>query len=107
VLGIALFIRGVGQIAVGVPSISAACASVSRRDLAMATTSLNIVQRIGGPTFITLCATVLASRLNSQSSGATFLDPYASAFLVLAALHALLLAVSLKLPDGSPTRSGE
>jgi EmrB/QacA subfamily drug resistance transporter len=107
VLGMALFVRGVGQIAVGVPSISAAYASVSRRDLSMATTSLNIVQRIGGPIFTTLCATVLASRLDSQSSRPTLLDPYASAFLVLTALHALLLAVSLKLPDGSPTRSGK
>jgi EmrB/QacA subfamily drug resistance transporter len=106
-LGMALFVRGVGQIAVGVPSISAAYASVSRRDLSMATTSLNILQRIGGPTFTTLCATVLASRLDSQSSRPSLLDPYASAFLVLAALHAMLLAVALKLPDGSPTRSGE
>jgi EmrB/QacA subfamily drug resistance transporter len=43
----ALFIRGVGQSAVGVPSISAAYSSVKREDLPMATTTLNIVMRIG------------------------------------------------------------
>jgi MFS family permease len=59
VLACALFLRGVGLSAVGIPSISAAYASVQKRDLPMATTSLNIVQRLGGPTMTTLCATFL------------------------------------------------
>src|SRR3984885_10565584 len=46
----ALFVRGMGLIAVGIPSISAAYASVRKQDLPMASTSLNIVQRLGGPT---------------------------------------------------------
>ena len=46
----ALFIRGAGLSAIGLPSIAAAYASVRRQDLPMATTSLNIVQRLGGPT---------------------------------------------------------
>src|SRR5258707_5366623 len=50
VLACALFLRGVGLSAVGIPSISAAYASVKRRDLPMATTSLNIVHRLGQPT---------------------------------------------------------
>jgi hypothetical protein len=45
--------------AAGIPSISAAYASVKKRDLPMATTSLNIVQRLGGPTMTTLCAIFL------------------------------------------------
>jgi hypothetical protein len=57
-INIAEFEFSIGT-AVGVPSISAAYASVDRRDLPMATTSFNIVQRLGGPTFTTLCATVL------------------------------------------------
>jgi predicted MFS family arabinose efflux permease len=42
VLACALFLRGVGLSAVGIPSVSAAYASVKKRDLPMATTSLNI-----------------------------------------------------------------
>src|ERR1700688_4127334 len=42
VLACTLFVRGVGLSAVGIPSISAAYTSVKRRDLPMATTSLNI-----------------------------------------------------------------
>src|ERR1700723_2925562 len=62
VLACALFVRGAGLSAVGIPSISAAYASVKRRDLPMATTSLNIVLRLGGPTMTTLCATFLGWR---------------------------------------------
>jgi MFS family permease len=67
VLACALFLRGVGLSAVGIPSISAAYASVQKRDLPMATTSLNIVQRLGGPTMTTLCATFLGWRLGAHS----------------------------------------
>jgi EmrB/QacA subfamily drug resistance transporter len=50
----ALFLRGAGLGAVGLPSMSAAYASVKRQDVPMATTSLNIVQRLGGPTLTTV-----------------------------------------------------
>src|ERR1700728_4346525 len=70
VLACALFVRGIGLSAVGIPSISAAYASVRKQDLPMATTSLNIVQRLGGPTLTTLCATFLGWRVGmAQSSG--------------------------------------
>jgi EmrB/QacA subfamily drug resistance transporter len=98
VLALALFIRGMGQSAVGVPSISAAYASVSRRDLPMATTSLNIVQRLGGPTLTTLCATLLGWRLSSQPMHQTALTPYAWAFLLLCGLHALTFVAAARLP---------
>jgi EmrB/QacA subfamily drug resistance transporter len=98
VLATALLVRGVGQAAVGVPSISAAYASVSPHDLPMASTSLNIVQRLGGPTLTTLCATFLGWKLDLSALHPTLLNPYASAFLLLAALHALLLAAALQLP---------
>ena len=67
VLACALFLRGVGLSAVGIPSISAAYASVQKRDLPMATNSLNIVQRLGGPTMTTLCVTFLGWRLGLHS----------------------------------------
>jgi len=99
VLAATLFVRGMGMGAIGVPSISAAYASVSKRDLPMATTSLNIVQRLGGPTLTTACATFLAWRLRSEhiashaSTGA-----FAEAFLLLCGLHVLLFIAALRLP---------
>jgi MFS family permease len=98
VLAFALFIRGVGLSAIGVPSISAAYASVKRQDLPMATTALNIVQRLGGPTLTTLCATFLAWRLGSTQPHDTVSGPFTAAFLVLCALHALLFAAAMRLP---------
>ena len=98
VLAMALFVRGVGQSAVGIPSISAAYASVKRSELPMATTSLNIVQRLGGPTFTTLCATLLGWRLAAQSSHASLLSAYAWAFLLLCMLHAGTAIAAWRLP---------
>jgi MFS family permease len=98
VLAGALFLRGVGLSAVGIPSISAAYASVRKRDLPMATTSLNIVQRLGGPTLTTLCATFLGWRLAMVQSGASLSSAFTAAFLLLCGLHALLFTAALRLP---------
>jgi MFS family permease len=98
VLAFALFIRGMGLSAVGMPSIASAYASVKRRDLPMATTALNIVQRLGGPTLTTLCATFLGWRLSSAQLHATALGPFTAAFLLLCAFHALLFGVAMRLP---------
>src|SRR6202023_10029 len=68
VLACALFVRGAGLSGVGIPSVSAAYASVKKRDLPMASTSLNIVMRLGGPTMTTLCATFLGWGLRSGHS---------------------------------------
>jgi EmrB/QacA subfamily drug resistance transporter len=94
----ALFFRGMGQSAVGIPSVSAAYASIDRRDLPMATTSLNIVQRLGGPTFTTLCATVLEWRLNAPQAGPGALNAFTWTFLLLCGLHALCFAAASRLP---------
>ena len=94
----ALFFRGMGHSAVGLPSMSAAYASVNRRDLSMATTSLNIVQRLGGPTLTTLCASVLGWRLSSPVGEPTALNAYIWAFLVLCGLHALTFVAACRLP---------
>jgi EmrB/QacA subfamily drug resistance transporter len=98
VLACALFLRGVGLSAVGIPSVSAAYASVKKRDLPMATTSLNIVQRLGGPTMTTLCATFLGWSLSSGHSHLSLSSPFVAAFILLCLLHALLFAASLRLP---------
>ena len=98
VLAGALFVRGMGLSAVGIPSISAAYASVRKQDLPMATTSLNIVQRLGGPTLTTLCATFLGWRLGMAQSSAGLSGAFTAAFVLLCGLHALLFAAALRLP---------
>jgi EmrB/QacA subfamily drug resistance transporter len=98
ILASTLFVRGMGLSAVGIPSISAAYASVRKADLPMATTSLNIVQRLGGPTLTTLCATFLGWRLSAAHSHASLGNALAAAFLLLCGLHALLFLSALRLP---------
>lgn len=94
----ALLFRGMGQSAIGLPSITAAYASIERRALPMATTSLNIVQRLGGPTLTTLCATILEWRLKSEVGEPVVLNAYCWAFLLLCALHALTFVAACRLP---------
>jgi EmrB/QacA subfamily drug resistance transporter len=98
VLVAALFIRGVGVSAIGVPSITSGYASVARQDLPMATTAMNIVQRLGGPTLTTLCATFLGWRLPATADLATASGAFITAFALLCALHALLFLATLRLP---------
>jgi EmrB/QacA subfamily drug resistance transporter len=93
----ALFLRGMGQGAVGLSAISAAYAQVEPRDLAMATTTLNIVQRLGGPTLTTLCAVALGALLAGRVQ--TFgLDAWGCAFVLLSFLHALCTLAAAGLP---------
>jgi MFS family permease len=97
-LEFALFFRGLGQGAIGIPSITAAYASVKAQDLPMATATLNIAQRLGGPTFTTVCATFLAWRLSATSTPATLQNAFMATFVLLCGLHALLLLIALRLP---------
>lgn len=99
----ALFLRGMGQGAVGLPAISVAYAVVERRDLPMATTTLNIAQRLGGPTLTTLCAVFLAWMLDLHAVKAS-VNAWSDAFLLLAALHALTALSAMWLPSRSNTR---
>ena len=92
----ALVVRGIGQGAVGIPSITAAYASVPKRELPMATTSLNIVQRLGGPTLTTVCATFLAWRM--RLSGGASAKAFVAGFALLCVLQGLALLSSLQLP---------
>lgn len=93
----ALFIRGVGIGAVSVPSISAAYAAVPKEQLPMATTSLNIVQRLGGPTLTTLCATSLGWQL-AVHSPANVTSAFTISFALLCSLHAVLIVATMRLP---------
>jgi EmrB/QacA subfamily drug resistance transporter len=98
VLAVTLFIRGAGLSAIGIPSITAAYASVRKQDLPMATTSLNIVQRIGGPTLTTLCATFLGWRLRSAPIPGALSSAFTAAFGLLCVLQTLLFIATLRLP---------
>jgi EmrB/QacA subfamily drug resistance transporter len=100
VLAPALFVRGMGLGAVGLPAISVAYASVERHDLPMAATTLNIVQRLGGPTLTTLCAVFLGWMLQVHAGDASS-SAWALAFLLLAALHALTLLATVGLPPAA------
>jgi EmrB/QacA subfamily drug resistance transporter len=97
-LGMALFLRGMGTSAVGIPSVSAAYASVHKAELPMATTSMNIVQRLGGPTLTTLCAGFLGWRLGDTHTSAVRPDAFPESFALLCGLQLLLLLATLRLP---------
>ncbi len=87
-----MFLRGVGQGGIGIPSISAAYSSVPRPRLPVATTAINIVQRLGGPIATTTIAVVLAATVAPDGTG------YAAAFATLIAMQVLLLASASRLP---------
>jgi EmrB/QacA subfamily drug resistance transporter len=97
ILAVALFVRGMGMSAVGIPSISAAYASVRKEELPMATTSLNIVQRLGGPTLTTVCATFLGWRLAGVHS-AGISGAFTMSFVLLCSLHSMLILAARRLP---------
>jgi EmrB/QacA subfamily drug resistance transporter len=98
VLAASLFIRGVGVSAIGIPTITSGYASVARQDLPMATTAMNIVQRLGGPTMTTICAAFLAWRLGAAGDAAATSVAFIAAFALLCVLHALLFLATLRLP---------
>jgi hypothetical protein len=64
----------------------------------MATTSLNIVQRLGGPTLTTLCATFLDWRLAALHSEANLARAFIAAFILLSVFHPLLCVATFRLP---------
>ena len=94
-LVVALFFRGMGQAAIGTPSISAAYNAVAKPQLPMATTALNIVQRLGGPTLTTALATFLAWQMHAYGAAPRV---FVAAFALLAGLHAVLLVSTFALP---------
>ncbi len=93
----ALFVRGMGSSCIGIPSISAAYASVKRQDLPMATTTLNLVMRMGGPALTTLSATFLAWRLAAQTT-APASSAFSAAFVLLCGFHLVLIVAAMRLP---------
>lgn len=96
ILALALFARGAGQDAIGVPTISAAYISVPREQLALATTASNIVQRLGGPVGTTTMAIVLSlAAAHLPASGPRV---FLLGFAALIGLQLVLLTAARRLP---------
>jgi EmrB/QacA subfamily drug resistance transporter len=93
---VALIVRGAGQGAIGIPSVSAGYAAIPTDKLALATTASNIVQRLGGPVATTLIAIVLSysSAKLSHPEPQAFMVP----FLGLVALQLIVLCSAWQLP---------
>ena len=98
VLAVALFIRGAGLGSINIPSISAAYVSVAKKDLPMATTAINIVQRLGGPVMTTLVAIFLEWKLAPDRSSVMIMKPFAAAFWLLSGIHGLAFLSAMRLP---------
>jgi hypothetical protein len=91
-----LFVRGCGLGAINIPSMSAAYSSVTKAELPMATTTLNIVQRLGGPILTTLVTMLLESHFNHSSRFAA--KPFMLAFVLLSAVQFSLIVAAWRLP---------
>ncbi len=91
-----LLVAGVGQGTIGIPSVSAAYASVPRDKFAVAATAINIVQRLGGPLATTVMAVVLS--LSLPYFPASGPRPFMIAFVLLTGLHLLVLGAASRLP---------
>jgi EmrB/QacA subfamily drug resistance transporter len=89
-----LLLRSAGQGAIGIPTISAAYASVPKEKLSFATTAVNIVQRLGGPMATIVVALAVTSGAARAVGGYAFLLP----FLALVSIQLLTLGCAVRLP---------
>jgi EmrB/QacA subfamily drug resistance transporter len=101
--GACMFVRGAGQGGIGIPSLSAAYAAVPKERLAIATTAVNIVQRLGGPVATTITAMVMA--LTAGPLAASGPRAFTIAFVLLLGLQALTLGAASRLPALVPPRT--
>jgi EmrB/QacA subfamily drug resistance transporter len=102
-LGLAFFLRGAGLGTIGIPSIAVAYSGIPREAIPMATTTLNIVQRLGGPVAITALAIFLHMRMAAlrPSGGPLAAHAFSTVFVLLAILHTGALVAALRLPAQS------
>ncbi len=92
---ISLMIRGLGQGATGLPSIAAAYAAVPRSQLALATMTVNIIQRLGGPIVTTLIAIAVSFSVGAAPAAEpAFVPPFAALTLV----QLLVIGTAARLP---------
>lgn len=89
-----LLLRSAGQGAIGIPTVSAAYASIPKEKLSLATTAVNIVQRIGGPIATIVVAIAVTTGAAHAVGGGAFLLP----FLALMSIQVLTMACAVRLP---------
>lgn len=65
----------------------------------MATAAMNIVQRLGGPTLTTACATFLGWRMAQAPGPLGLPGAFTAAFMLLCLLQAILFFAALRLPS--------
>ncbi|MBX9694910.1 MAG: MFS transporter, partial [Cyanobacteria bacterium] len=101
-----LIIRGIGQSAIGIPSVSSGYSKIPRERLPQATTASNIVQRLGGPVATTIMAIVLSVSVSQvhQTDDHSYVIP----FTALIFWQILLLCAAMRLPskERSPQLTG-
>jgi EmrB/QacA subfamily drug resistance transporter len=90
-----VLLRSAGQGAIGIPTVSAAYASVPKEKLSSATTAINIVQRLGGP----MATIVLALAVTTASTRGVGERVFLLPFLSLMAIQLLALACAARLPS--------
>jgi EmrB/QacA subfamily drug resistance transporter len=95
-LCLVLWFRGLGMGCINIPSISSAYASVPKEKLPIATTAINIVQRLGGPVATTVLAIWLHATLAVHQTDV--LAAFTSTFWLFCVIHALGVPAALCLP---------
>lgn len=103
VVAVSLFARGAGQGMTGIPTIAAAYASVPRAQLSLATTAMNVVQRLGGP----IATTTLAIVISLSGAALARLQPslFIYPMLSLVVLQLVVLVPATRLPMRIPQSS--
>lgn len=96
-LCVVLFIRGAGIGCINIPSISAAYSAIPKEVIPIATTAVNIVQRLGGPVATTFLAISLHFGLQVRKMDAP--HAFVATFWMLCVLHALVFLSALRLPE--------
>jgi MFS family permease len=91
-----LFVTGIGQGTINIPSVSAAYASVPKERISVANSAINIVQRLGGPLATTLMAAVLSRAAATVPAPAA--HPFLPAFAVLVGLYVFVFGAASRLP---------
>ncbi|MGA3247964.1 MAG: DHA2 family efflux MFS transporter permease subunit [Paraburkholderia sp.] len=93
---LSLFLAGVGQGTIAIPSISAAYASIPKARIAVANTALNIAQRMGGPVATTLLAVAISLTMRDHTNAQP--QQFLTAFVMLSGLHLLAFGAATLLP---------
>ena len=87
---------------IGIPSIAAAYTSIPKSMIPVATTALNILQRLGGPIATTSLAISLHVHWQAESTKA--FPAFAATFWLLCAIHALAVFSALRLSTNRANR---